>query len=83
MKKFQYDFPLFRHLDFSTVSKTAIIFKCSKCQTISNPCAEKTELPTFEKKKYANSLQTRQTMHVDGYTEPVTRSFLQAKMLTE
>ena len=59
------------------------MLKCTNFQTISNPGAEKTELPTFEKKKYANSLQTQQTMYVDGYTEPVTRSFMQAKMLTE
>mgnify|MGYP001157195991 CR=1 FL=1 len=77
------DIPFFRHLDFTTVSNNCNLLKCINCQAISNPDAEKTELPTFEKKKYADSHQTQQTMHVDGYTEPVTRSFMQAKMLTE
>ena len=77
------DIPFFRHLDFTTVSNNCNLLKCTNCQTISNPDAEKTELPSFEKKKYASSLQTQQTMHVDGYSEPVNRSFLQAKMLTE
>ena len=75
--------PFFRHLDYTTVSNNANLFKCSSCQTISNPDAVKTELSTFEGKKYADSHQTKQTMYVDGYKEPVTRSFLQARILSE
>ncbi len=77
------DIPFFRHLDFTTVSNNCNLLKCINCQAISNPDAEKTELPTFEKKKYADSHQTQQAMDVDGYTEPVTRSFLQARILSE
>lgn len=79
----QISHPLFRHLNYSTVSKAANFLKCKRCQTISNPDAVKTELSTFETKQYASSHQTEQTMHVNGYTKPITRSFLQAKILTE
>ena len=79
----QINHPFFRHLDYTTVSNNANLFKCSNCQTISNPDAVKTELSTFEEKIYADSHQTQQTMYVDGYTEPVTRSFLQARILSE
>jgi trans-aconitate methyltransferase len=41
------------------------------------------ELDIYKTKKYANSHQTQQTMQIDGYPKPVTRSFLQAKILTE
>ena len=75
--------PFFRHLDFTTITKNIKLFKCTSCQTISNPDAKKTELPAFEKDKYADSHQTQQTIHVNGYTEPVTRSFLQARILSE
>ena len=75
--------PFFRHMDYSTVSKDANLIKCIECQTISNPDAVKTELSTFETKQYAGSHQTEHTTHVDEYLEPVTRSFLQAKILTE
>ena len=75
--------PFFRHLDYTTVSNNAKLFKCFGCQTILNPDAVKTELPIFDGKKYADSHQTQQTMHVDGYTEPVSRSFLQARILSE
>ena len=75
--------PFFRHLDYTTVSNNANLFKCSGCQTISNPDAVKTELSTFETKIYAESHQTEHTIQVDGYAEPVTRSFLQAKLLKE
>ena len=77
------DIPFFRHLDFTTVSNNCKLLKCTHCQTISNPDAVKTELSTFEGKKYADSHQTKQTMYVDGYKEPVTRSFLQARILSE
>ena len=75
--------PFFRHLDFTTVSQKGILLKCFGCQIISNVDAVNTELPTFETKKYADSNQTQQTMHVDGYTESITRSFLQARILSE
>jgi len=75
--------PFFRHLDFTTVSQKGILLKCFGCQIISNVDAVNTELPTFETKKYADSHQTQQTIHVNGYTEPVTRSFLQARILSE
>jgi len=77
------DFPFFRHLDFTTITKNVKLYKCTNCQTISNPNAEKTEQLAFFEKKYAGSHQTQQIIHVDGYIEPVTRSFMQAKMLTE
>ena len=77
------DIPFFRHLDFTTVLNNCKLLKCTHCQTISNPDAVKTELSTFEGKKYADSHQTKQTMYVDGYKEPVTRSFLQARILSE
>jgi SAM-dependent methyltransferase len=70
-------------MDYSTVSKGANLIKCVECQTISNPDAVKIELSTFETKQYAGSHQTKHTTHVDEYPEPVTRSFLQAKILTE
>ena len=75
--------PIFRHLDFTTVSNSAKLLKCSQCQTISNPDAVKSELSTFRTKQYAGSHQTEQTIQVDGFAEPVTRSFLQAKVLSK
>ena len=82
-KAFLVSQPFFRHLDFTTVSNSSKLLKCTNCQTISNPDAVNTELPTLETKEYANSHQTEQTMQIDGYTKPVTRSFLQAKILTQ
>lgn len=58
------------------------MFKCSECQTVSNPDAVKSKTPTFETKLYADSHQTEQTINVDEFPEPVTRSFLQAKILS-
>ena len=75
--------PFFRHLDFTTVVENGTLLKCPTCQAIMNLDAIKTELSTFETKQYAGSHQTKQTMHVDEYSRPVTRSFLQAKILTE
>ena len=43
----------------------------------------KTETQIFKTKQYADSHQTEQKIHVEGHTKPVTRSFLQAKILTE
>ena len=77
------DIPFFRHLDFTTVSNNCKLLKCTHCQIISNPDAQNTELSTFEGVEYADSHQTQQAMDVDGYTEPVTRSFLQARILSE
>ena len=75
--------PFFRHLDFTTVSNDQSLFKCSKCQIVFNPIAIKTETPTFKTEQYAESNQTKQKMNVDGFSEPVTRSFLQSKILSE
>lgn len=83
ISKLHIELPYLRHLDFTTVSKNGNLIKCSECQTITNPNAVKTEAPTFESKRYAYSHQTQQTMSVDEYTEPVTRSFLQAKILRD
>lgn len=78
-----YEVPTFRHLDFTTVSNSSKLLKCLNCQIISNPNAVKSELSTFGTKQYAGSHQTQQTMQIGGYTEPVTRSFLQAKVLSK
>ena len=76
-------FPFFRHLDYSTISSSAKLKKCSNCMLIKNLDLSNLELDTYKTKKYANSHQTQQTMQIDGYPKPVTRSFLQAKILTE
>ena len=76
-------FPFFRHLDYSTISSSAKLKKCSNCMLIKNLDLSNLELDIYKTKKYANSHQTQQTMQIDGYPKPVTRSFLQAKILTE
>ena len=75
--------PFFRHLDYTTVSRSMSIVKCMFCQTISNPAAVKNELSTFKGETYAGCPITRQTMHASGYVLPVTRSVIQAKILTD
>jgi trans-aconitate methyltransferase len=70
-------------MDFSTVSKSLKLLKCPNCQTISNPDDVKSELSTFETKQYACSHQTEQTMHIDDFSKAVTRSFIQAKILSK
>ena len=76
-------FPFFRHLDYSTISLSAKLKKCSKCMLIYNFDLSNLELDTYKTEKYANSNQTQQTMQIDCYQNPVSRSFLQAKILTE
>jgi len=74
-------YPLFRHLDFTTISKGGDFLKCTYCQTIFNSNAIIAEQSTFGTKDYAASHQTEHTMHIDGYAKPVQRTFLQAKLL--
>ena len=76
-------YPLFRHLDFTTISKGGFFLKCTYCQTISNSNENIAEQLTFGTKDYAASHQTEHTMHIDGYAKPVQRTFLQAKFLAE
>ncbi len=76
-------YPLFRHLDFTTISKGGNFLKCTYCQTISNANAINTRLHDCSTKQYADSNQTDHIMHIDRYPKPVSRSFLQAKFLTE
>ena len=75
--------PLFRHLDFSTIPNVTTFLKCTYCQIISNPSVINSELSNFEGEQYAVSSQTDQIISVDGYPEPLLRSFLQAKLLVD
>ena len=75
--------PFFRHSDFTTVSKSSNVLKCTSCQTISNPVEVKNEFSAFKGKPYAEKPMTKQTIRADGYTKPVTRSVIQAKILTD
>jgi len=81
VKQVSVNHPFFRHLDFTTVSKSGRLYKCLQCQTVSNPDAVANETPTFETEAYAASRQTEHTIKVDEFPKPVTRSFLQAKIL--
>ena len=83
LKQLSVNHPFFRHLDFTTISKSGCLYKCSECQTVSNPDAFANEAPTFETETYAESRQTEHTIKVDEFPEPVTRSFLQAKILVD
>ena len=78
-----FELPTFRHVDFTTISKEAKLLKCPNCQTISNPDAINGELSTFKTKHYAFSHQTDCYKHTSGFVEPVTRSFIQAKILSK
>ena len=83
VKKMAVNHPFFRHLDFTTISKSGCLYKCSECQIVSNPDVSANEAPTFETESYAASRQTEHTIKVDEYSQPVTRSFLQAKILAD
>jgi len=78
-----YEVPTFRHLDFTTVAKSFRLLKCTNCQAVYNSDAAKSERFIFETKKYAHSRQTKQTVSIDEFTKPLTRSFLQAEILTQ
>ena len=83
VKQVSVNHPFFRHIDFTTISNKVYLNKCSECQIISNPDAVANGTPTFETKIYAASRQTEHTIKVDEFPEPVTRSFLQAKILAD
>ena len=83
VKQVSVNHPFFRHLDFTTISKSGCLYKCLQCQTVFNPDAVVNETPTFETETYAASRQTEHTIKVDEFPEPVTRSFLQAKILVD
>jgi len=81
VKQVSVNHSFFRHLDFTTISKSGCLYKCLQCQTVFNPDAAVNETPTFETETYAASRQTEHTIKIDEFPEAVTRSFLQAKIL--
>ena len=74
----------FTHLDFSDFGECVQLIKCLNCQSLTNLQApKKSNLihSHYQRPEYVNSRQTAQTFLVSGEPKPVTRSFLQAKLL--
>jgi SAM-dependent methyltransferase len=75
----------FTHLDFSDFDEGGQIVKCLNCQSLRNAKAFMGASPIeslYKRPEYAYSRQTAQTFIVDGESEPVTRSYLQAKLIS-
>jgi len=83
IKKINVGLPFFRHLDFTTISDSGNLYRCSNCQIIYNPCAVANELATFKSEVYAKSAQTQQKINSDEFSGSMSRSFLQAKILAD
>ena len=74
----------FTHLDFSDFGDRAQIIRCPNCQSLTNVQAlnKINQIESLYKQpRYVRSKQTAQTFIVPEEPKPVTRSFLQARIL--
>ena len=78
-------YPFIRHLDFETVSPDGRLAQCPRCRLIFNIFSQEQESRLagyFADPEYASSQQTIQTVNLPQFHQPVTRSFLQAEILS-
>jgi trans-aconitate methyltransferase len=80
---FEIAHPFFRHFDFQTIALSGIVSKCEYCQMITNCSLTSEQEDLFKHEDYSESKQTDQTISVPTIGYPVTRSYLQAELLTE
>jgi len=72
------DQPMFRHMDFSKLQYSVLLYKCSRCMTICNPKSKANEGDIFTSYEYSNSNQSKQK----GKTNQ-TRASIQASFLVD
>lgn len=77
---------LFRHLDFSTIWPSGRLARCENCQAVIN-CPDEREVEDqadhFRSREYAQCSTMSHTLFVKEYAQPVTRTFLQARLFKE
>lgn len=77
-------YPFIRQTDFTTVMPSACVGRCGFCQTIFQVVDEAGVVrieAEFTEESYAESPLTSQTVFVEQFGGPVTRSFLQARLI--
>jgi 2-polyprenyl-3-methyl-5-hydroxy-6-metoxy-1,4-benzoquinol methylase len=77
--------PFFRHLEFATTKKSGTIGQCEHCSIlfqITNVNEESEIKKEFESAAYSQSSQTAQKIKFNEKSEPKTRSYLQAELLS-
>lgn len=77
-------YPFIRQTDYTTVLPSAHLGRCGRCQTIFQVVdeADVARIESgFTEESYAESPLTSQTVFVEQFGGPVTRSFLQARLI--
>lgn len=77
---------LFRHVDFATIKQSGCIGRCVSCQLVLNVVTEEESREIenlFRSYEYSQCKTMSHTLFVEDYQKPVTRTFLQAKLLHE
>jgi ubiquinone/menaquinone biosynthesis C-methylase UbiE len=82
-KRINVNHPYFNHVNYQTIKKNGIILKCNLCHTVTNLTFSLKVSNNFKTKKYANSLQTKQTIITNDNISLNTRSYFQAKILLD
>lgn len=80
------NFTLFRHLGFVDLKKNGFIGMCRSCQLLFNilsPEENRELIKSFQSNHYASSNQTDQTFFIKKYHKRLTRSCIQADILSE
>jgi SAM-dependent methyltransferase len=83
-EQLNFGFPFFSHWNHSTVKSAGVITRCCLCRSLSQIVSDhdvKKINDQFSNNLYGESNQTSQTLIVDDFDRPVTRSFLQAELL--
>lgn len=85
VKVIRVEYPFLTHLDYSTIKTSGEIGRCRNCQSLLHSI-EDGAIAKVEQLlggiDYARSKQTSQTFRVNEFSGPVTRSFLQAELIS-